>query len=102
MIKLVPMEDNVIVSLIRPDNKIGSIYIPPESIEKSTLAVVIEPNTISYYRDGNKRKPFLKKGTVVRIPIGTGTSVPESPPGEEWLVIPEDCIYYICEECEDD
>jgi len=97
MNKITPLHDNVIVRVIPNDVKIGSILLPKDALEESTLAEVLIPNQISYHRDGSLRTPFLKKGMRVRIPKGTGTGVPESLDGEKWLAIPEDCIYYIIE-----
>ena len=93
------MDDNVIVRMIPQDTKIGMIVIPGSALEESTLAQVVVPNSISYYRDGTQRDPILKKGMLVRIPKGkTGTGVPEAPDGQDWLAIPEDLIYYIVED----
>jgi len=95
MIKITPLEDNVIVKIIEPENKIGSIIIAKDSVEPSTIAEVMIPNSISYTRNGDQRQPFLHAGDKVRIPTGNiGTGVPEAPDGEKWLAIPEDCIYY--------
>lgn len=99
MQKLTPLEDNVIVRIIPQEAQIGSIIIPGSALEESTLAEVIVPNPVSYWRDGSTRKPFLKPGQKVRIPKGkTGTGVPEAPDGEDWRAIPEDTIYYIVED----
>lgn len=96
MLKLTPIDDNVIVRVIPQEAKIGSIILPGETVEASTLCEVIVPNECSYNRDGTKRNPFLETGMTVRIPKGNvGTQMPEAPEGETWLCIPEDCIYYI-------
>ena len=94
--QIIPMDDNVIVKIVPQDTKIGMIVIPGSAVEQSTLAEVVVPNSVSYFRDGTQRRPILKKGMRVRIPKGkAGTSVPESPDNEDWLAIPEDLIYYI-------
>ena len=94
--QIIPMDDNVIVRIVPVDTMIGSIVIPGSAAEQSTLAEVLVPNSISYFRDGSQRRPILKKGMMVRIPKGkSGTGVPEAPDGETWLAIPEDLIYYI-------
>lgn len=99
MTNLIPMDDNVIVKIIPLQAKIGSILIPDTALEKSNLAEVIVPNVRSYHRNGEPRDIMLIKGCKVRIPSGkVGTTVPEAPDGEEWLAIPEDCIYYIVED----
>lgn len=96
---LKPLGDNVIVELIEADKQIGSIIIPDLAKETSTLAKVVIPNKISYQRNGEERKPFLKSGTRVRLPKGNvGTGVPEAPEGKTWLCVPEDLIYYIVED----
>lgn len=93
---LIPIDDNVIVKLIPTEEKIGSIIIPGSAVEASTLAEVVVPNKVSYWRNGEQRPPFLKAGMRVRIPKGkSGTGVPEAPEGEKWFAIPEDMIYYI-------
>lgn len=96
---LKPLEDNVIVKIIEPEKKIGSIIIPGSAIEESTLAEVVIPNNVSYWRNGKTRPPFLKAGMKVRIPKGNvGTGVPEAPEREKWLAVSEDSIYYIIED----
>lgn len=98
MSKLVPLEDNVIVRMIEQEKKIGSIIIPGSAIEPSTLAEVVTPNPVSYWRNGERRDPFLKAGMRVRLPKGScGTTCPESPEGETWYAVPEDQIYYVVE-----
>lgn len=96
MLKITPLEDIVIVKIIEPaENKIGSIIVQKESVEPSTLAEVLIPNSFSYARNGDLKQVTLKAGDQVRIPTGNiGTGVPEAPDGEKWLAIPEDCIYY--------
>ena len=96
MLKITPCEDFVIVKVIEvTENKIGRIIVNKESVEPSTLAEVMIPNSISYSRDGTPRPVSLHSGDQVRIPTGNvGTAVPEAPEGEKWLAIPEDCIYY--------
>jgi len=99
MKKIRPLEDNVIVEIIDSEQIIGGIIIPGSAVEKSTLAKVIVPNEVSYWRNGKRRPPFLKPGTVVRLPTGNvGTGVPEAPEGKKWLSVPEDSIYYIVED----
>lgn len=99
MIKLTPVDDNVIVKIIDVENKIGSIIVTETSKEKSTLAEVLIPASESYYRNGELRsQPRFKAGQRVRIPTGNvGTGVPEAPDGETWLCLPEDSIYYVIE-----
>ena len=96
MLKITPCEDIVIVQIIEPaENKIGSIIVQKESVEPSTLAEVLIPNSFSYARNGELKPVTLRAGDQVRIPTGNiGTGVPEAPNGEKWLAIPEDCIYY--------
>ena len=100
MIKLTPIDDNVILKRIDVENKIGSIIVSGSAMEKSTLAEVLIPASESYYRNGELRsQPRFKAGQKVRIPIGNiGTGVPEAPEGEEWICVPEDSIYYIIED----
>lgn len=95
-LRITPCEDIVIVKIIEPtENKIGSIIIGKDHVEPSTLAEVLIPNSFSYARNGDLKPVTLRAGDQVRIPTGNvGTSVPESPDGEKWLAIPEDCIYY--------
>lgn len=100
--RLTPLEDNVIIKIIQPDNKIGEsklIVAAPDSVKESTLAEVLIPNSISYFRDGKLREAKLKSGMKVRVAEGNkGRKVPEAPDGEVWYCIPEDMIYYIVEE----
>ena len=97
--KLLPLEDNVILRVIEPETMIGSIVIPDSAKEESTLAEVVVPNKVSYWRNGERRDPFLKAGMRVRLPKGSvGTGVPEAPAGEKWLAVSEQSIYYILED----
>jgi len=88
--------DNVIIRVL--DNEAisdGGIVLTKGSVEKSTLGVVLAPNVISYDRDGSRRNPVLKVGDMVRLQRGNlGTAMPEAPEGQNWLAVPEDCIYY--------
>lgn len=96
MLKITPIEDNVIVKIVPAENKVGRFIMPGDAVEESTLAEVIVPNEVSYWRDGTKRDPFLKAGMRVRLPKGkVGTGIPEAPEGETWLCVPEDMIAYI-------
>ena len=56
--KLLPLEDNVILRVIEPETMIGSIVIPDSAKEESTLAEVMVPNKVSYWRNGEQRDPF--------------------------------------------
>lgn len=100
MIKLTPIDDNVIVKIIETEAKIGSIIVSSSAKEKSTLAEVMIPAERAYHRDGTlMSQPRLKAGMRVRIPSGNvGTGVPEAPEGETWLCLPEDAVYYIIED----
>lgn len=93
---LTPLNENVIVRVLEPETTSnGGIIIPNKSVEKSTEAIVLKPNTVSYSRDGSERSPVLKKGDIVRLQRGNvGTGMPEAPEGQNWLAVPEDCIYY--------
>jgi len=96
MNNLHPLEDNVIVRMIDNEKQIGRFVIPGHAVEDATLAEVIVPNKVSYWRNGDRREPFLKAGMIVRLPKGKiGTDVPEAPEGEKWLAVPEDSIVYI-------
>lgn len=90
------MQDNVIVRLIEHEAKsAGGIVLSDKSVEKSTLAVVLKPNKISYHRDGKPTNAHLEMGNLVRLQRGNvGTTMPEAPDGEKWLCVPESCIYY--------
>jgi chaperonin GroES len=94
--EITPLSDNVIIRVVDNEAKsTGGIVLTKASVEKSTLGVVLLPNTISYNRDGSTRKPVLKMGDIVRLQRGTvGTGMPEAPEGENWIAAPEDCIYY--------
>lgn len=93
---ITPVNDNVVLKVLPTEKQIGSIVIPGQAREKSTLCEVLIPNQISYHRDGSLRPTFLKEGMKVRIPTGkVGTGMPEAPDGEEWVCVPEDMIYYI-------
>ena len=95
-IRITPFDDNLIVKVIAQSDKIGSIVMPSEAIEPSSFCEIIAANSVSYNRDGTKRPVTLRAGMKIRIPKGkVGTRLPESPPGEIWLCIPEDVIYYI-------
>lgn len=95
-VTIAPREDNVIIKLIQPNDKIGSIVIPNSAKEVTTVGEVIATNPISYSRDGTRRECTLSVGDRVRIPKGSvGTGVPEAPDGETWLCVPEDCILYL-------
>lgn len=99
MLKITPNGNNVIVRLIKSEDKIGSIIIANKAKEKSTLAEVMIPPTFSYHPNGDKKNSVLKQGMKVRLPTGQiGTGMPEAPEGESWLCVPEDSIYYIIEE----
>lgn len=94
--ELTPLNENVIMRVI--DNEAmstGGIVLTQASVEKSTLGVVLKPNSVSYSRDGSEREPVLKAGDIVRLQRGNvGTEMPESPEGQKWLAVPEDVIYY--------
>lgn len=94
--ELNPLKDYLIVRVIdsEPVSE-GGIVLTRGSIEKSTLAVVLLPNQVSYDRDGKPKPPVLKRGDIVRLQRGNlGTDMPEAPDGQRWLAVPEDCIYY--------
>lgn len=98
MIKIKSFEDTIIVRLIKQESKIGIIELPESSLEKATLAEVMIPNDVSYWRNGEKRDTPIKQGMKVRLYKRCGTEMPESPEGEEWLAIKEDDICYIVED----
>lgn len=93
---ITPIDDTVIVRVIpNPDKTSKGIVIPSKACEKSTLALVLIANKVSYNRDGSQRKPVLNAGDLVRLQRGNvGTEMPEAPEGEKWLAVPEDVIYY--------
>ena len=93
---LMPMGNNVIVRIIKSEPKsAGGIVLASADVEKSTLGVVLKPNTKSYNKDGSPAEVELRQGDLVRLHRGNvGTTMPEAPNGEEWLSVPEDCIYY--------
>ncbi len=97
------MNNNVIVRMIEPEDKIGAIVIASVAKEKSTLAEVMIPPQFSYHINGDLKDSILKVGMKVRIPAGNiGTGIPEAPQGESWLCLAEDSIYYVTEEIKND
>ena len=96
MKRIVPLNDIVIVKIIEREPKsAGGIVLTTKSVEKSTEAEVLIPNTFSYHRDGTLKPSMLCVGDIVRLERGNvGTELPEAPEGETWLAVPEDCIYY--------
>lgn len=98
MIKIKSFESTIIVKLIEQENKIGILVVPTDSVEKSTLAEVLIPNDVSYWRNGEKRTSPIEEGMKVRLFKKCGTTLPESPDGETWLAITEDDISYIIED----
>lgn len=90
------IRDNVIVRVIKSDTKsAGGIILADKDVEKSTLGVVLKPNHTSYHRNGEPTNPKLRSGDIVRLQRGNvGTTMPEATDGEEWITVPEDCIYY--------
>lgn len=97
MIRITPLNDIVIVKILPSETKSrGGIVIPGAAVEKSVRAEVLIPNTLSYHRNGELRQPLVSAGDIVVLQKGNiGTEMAESPDGETWLAIPEDCIYYI-------
>lgn len=99
MLKITPLSNNCVVRLIENEDKIGSIVIAKEAIEKPTMAEVMIPPNHSYHPNGDLKDSVLKVGMKVRLPKGqVGTGMPEAPEGETWLCVPEDIIYYTTEE----
>lgn len=88
--------DNVIIKIIANEPVSGGgIILQSSTMEQSTLGIVLKPNTFSYHNDGTQREPFLKCGDMVRMQRGNvGTTMPESPDGQEWACVSESCIYY--------
>lgn len=100
MTKLIPLNDNLIVQVIKnPEKTAGGILLTASSVEQSCTGVVVTPNVDSYYRDGTRRNQSqCQAGDVVLFAKNSGTKVLHSPEGVEWLAIPEDCIYYKLEQ----
>ena len=94
--QIMPMGNNVIVRIIKSEAKsAGGIVLASADVEKSTLGVVLKPNVNSYNKDGSPGQVCLMQGDLVRLHRGNvGTTMPEAPDGEEWISVPEDCIYY--------
>lgn len=93
---LFPMLNHVIIRVIENNPRTESgIITNVKAAEKSTLGMVLLPNTVSFNRDGTRANPVLKVGDLVRLQRGNvGTDIPEAPDGQKWLAVPEDVIYY--------
>lgn len=96
MIKLTPLNDIVIVRLIENEAKTsGGIIITQASVAKSIKGEVMVANSLSYHRGGELRQPLVERGDIVVLQSSSvGTDVVESPKGERWIAVPEDCILY--------
>lgn len=103
MKRIVPLNDILILRVIKSETvSAGGIALIAKSVEKSIRGEVMIPNPISYDRNGERRQPLVAAGDIVVMQSGSvGTTVAESPDGEEWLAVPEDCIYYIVRESND-
>lgn len=90
------VRDNLVVRLIESEPvSAGGIVLAQKDIEKTTLGVVLKANTVSYHRNGEPTNPTIRMGDLVRLQRGNvGTTMPEATDGENWVCVPEDCIYY--------
>jgi co-chaperonin GroES (HSP10) len=95
--RITPLSNNVILRKIHPEeNKLGMFVVASNHVAKTTLAEVLIPPKFSYHPNGDLRESPLRFGMRVRLPVGEiGTAMPEAPEGEEWIAMPDDCLYYI-------
>ena len=95
MTSVIPLNDYLIIKVVANKNiSAGGIIVPEKFIDESCTGVVIAQNPVSYYRNGDLRQPICDVGDTVVFAKKSGTNIPQSPDGEIWLAIPEDCIYY--------
>lgn len=95
-----PLGDNLLIKVIPNETKTaGGILLTQASVEESCTGTVLVVNPESYYRDGTRRnQPQCSVGDTVVFAKKSGTKVLHAPAGEDWLTLPEDCIYYRVEQ----
>lgn len=92
--KIKPLYDHVLVARRAPDEKVGSLFIPPSATNKSQQAVVMAVGP--GHMRGEERVPLtVKVGDVVVLGDYTGVDVALD--GEKFVMIREADILCIVE-----
>ena len=94
--KLVPLEDRVIVKRLEAENKTkGGIILPDTAKEKPQKGKIIAVGSGKMLEDGKKQSMSVKKGDKVIFTSYAGTEVQID--GEERLIMKEEDILAVIE-----
>ena len=94
--KLIPLNDKVVVKREKTDEKIGHIILPDSAQEKPKQGKIVSVGRGRVLDNGTLREPTVKKGDVVLFGAYAGTEVKVD--GKEYIILSEDEILSVLED----